>query len=376
MSIRSLSVLVIGGGYAGLSLLLKLADDPQFDLLLIDKNSAFLELTSLHESVHTPLAELKTPYAELADRVGFQFRQGDLSLDKKTLEQWQQQGAIKVANEVIAFDYLVICSGAVGADTNGPLLGLESLKKTDFAVLLQDLLTRSNRRQRILSIVGGGATGLQFLFELDDFLRMQRQPHDVNFIHAGERLLSQLPAGFHRPIENKIKARKGTIMYWPMTRFIAQDEGAVELENIATGKRFRRPSGMTLLLPGVRPQPALETNAYGQLEIDGRELPPIFAAGDCAHYQGPGLNTLTAQAAVHKAKQVATNIRRHAAGQRLLTYDYRELGYFVSLGPWDGIGWMGSPSNRLAGVSAYAAKNAIEARFKLFLEGGYDTYIV
>ena len=99
----------------------------------------------------------------------------------------------------------------------------------------------------------------------------------------------------------------------------------------------------------------------------------LFAAGDCARYAGGGLDAMTAQAAVRKGKLVAENIRRLSRHEPLAAYDYQALGYFLSLGPLDGIGWLGSPGNILSGAPAFTVKIAVEAQFNLFLRG-VDTY--
>ncbi len=142
------------------------------------------------------------------------------------------------------------------------------------------------------------------------------------------------------------------------------------------GARLQFRSPLTLLLGGLIPTPLeLECNAFGQVLVQGSPLPSIFAAGDCARYPAPGLDSLTAQAAVRKGRLVAENILRLAAGMRPLAYDYRELGYFLSLGSLDGIGWLLSRASVLKGTPALAVKQAIEAQFQLLLRG-VDTYLV
>ena len=376
-------VIVIGGGYAGLAAVLYLSKTAAFDVLLIDRNESFLELTQLHKTVHSSLSVLQTPYSSLAKTIGFRYLRKDLPVDGAALRVWQAQGAIASSKELFPFDYLIICTGACahpleagspGAAVGKQLLNLEHLKQSGLQTYLQTFLKQNAPEQRVLSIVGGGASGVQFLFELDDYLRTKREQCLLNFIHAEDRLLTGFPESFHEHVRSLLRSRNGTIEYLPATRFIAQSDESIMLASMTGDKRFTRASHLTLLFPGVSPQPlGCETDPQGRVFFHGEASPNIFAAGDCSIYAGSGLNALTAQAAVRKAKLVAANVECLAKGRALHNYDYQALGYFVGLGTWDGIGWLLAESNTLAGLPAFAIKSAVEKQFSLLLTG-IDAY--
>ena len=376
-------VIVIGGGYAGLAAVLRLAKTGAFDVLLVDRNESFLELTQLHKTVHSSLSVLQTSYSTLAKTVGFRYLQKDLSVDSNTLRVWQENGTIALGKELFPFDYLIICTGAraypLEAGSSCVVIGkrlfsLEHLKQSGLQGYVQRFLKQNPPEERALSIVGGGASGIQFLFELDDYFRTKREQCLLNLIHAEERLLSGFSESFNKHVQSLLRSRNGTIEYLPATRFIAQTEKTIILASVSDHRQFTRASHLTLLFPGVAPQPfAFETDPQGRMFLQGEASPNIFAAGDCSIYAGSGLNALTAQAAVRKAKLVATNVECLASGQGLHHYDYQALGYFVSLGIWDGIGWLLAENNTLTGMPAFAIKNAVEKQFGLLLKG-VDTY--
>ena len=108
--------------------------------------------------------------------------------------------------------------------------------------------------------------------------------------------------------------------------------------------------------------------------MDNDELESVYAVGDCTKYAGQGLNSSSAQAAVRKGKLVAQNLNRKSTGKDLKQYTYKELGYFLSLGPGDGVGWMIHPDNVLSGPPAMVVKETIEAQYDLFIRG-FDTYL-
>ena len=238
--------------------------------------------------------------------------------------------------------------------------------------MLDGWISAAATRQIELSFVGAGATGLQVLFELQEELRSKRVDHKLRLIDLGDRLAAGLPDGVHRYIHRKL--RRAGIDYLPETEFLGQKDGQVLLAERNGGREHRLPSMATLLFPGVQRAPfALQNNACGQVEIDGQLLPEVFSAGDCADYAGSGLNQLTAQAAVRKAKLVAQNIRSLSAGRGLRRYRYREKGYLLSLGPVDAVGWLGLRGNLVKGFAASVLKEASESQYNLYL-AGVDTY--
>ena len=360
-------VIVIGGGYAGLAVALYLSQTVAFDVLLIDRNESFLDLAQLHKTVHSSLSAVQIPYSLLAKTMGFRFLRKDAPVDKNVLEDWQTQGAVALGKKLFPFDYLVICTGARAypleaasphAVVGNRLLNLEHLKRSGLQAHLQAFLEQNAPEQRVLSIVGGGASGVQFLFELDDYLRTKREQCLLNFIHIEDYLLSGFPEPFHKHVQRLLRSRNGTIEYLPATRFVAQSDGSITLASVADDRKFTRTSHLTLLFPGVVPQPfACETDPQGRVYLHAEALPNIFAAGDCSIYAGPGLNALTAQAAVRKGRLVAANVECLAKGRALHGYDYQALGYFVSLGTWDGIGWLLAENNTLTGMPAFAIKS-------------------
>ena len=83
---------------------------------------------------------------------------------------------------------------------------------------------------------------------------------------------------------------------------------------------------------------------------------------------------MSAQIAVRKARIVSRNILNHSQNKSLNPFNYKELGYFISMGGLDGIGWMLFPMNVLFGPPAFVVKELIEKQLDFFITG-LDTYI-
>ncbi|MCR9143519.1 MAG: FAD-dependent oxidoreductase [bacterium] len=382
-------VLILGGGYAGLSAAILLGREKDaFDVTLIDASDSYLSSIQLHRTVHTPLSKLRIDYQSLSSRYNFRFRQERLDFDRSMLPLWVDAGSMPTTDGRIEFDYLCLCTGAgsipIENDTEPALIGarvftLDYLKENSFDKILAEALAHrpgdeaGDVRPMPISIVGGGATGIQFLFELDDHLKKTGRPYLLRLVDLEKKIMASLSSGFHGYVARRMRERK--IEYYPGLRFRRQEDSVLIGENTADDSEVRLDSDMTLLFPGISARPfAMRANRHGQLEVAGNVLSNVLAAGDCVHYDAPGMNAPAAQAAVRKGRLIAENIKRLQSGEKLQSYTYPELGYFLSLGPWDGIGWMLVRFNVLTGIAAFGIKEAIELQFRLFLEG-VDTYI-
>ncbi|UJP03983.1 MAG: FAD-dependent oxidoreductase [Nitrosomonas sp.] len=376
---KRLKVVIAGGGYAGLAALTNLLQfAPDTDITLIDPKTQHLKITHLHETFRYPLADLLVPFADIADRYGCRHIPAALSFDQSALESYQDERQLVLNGEIIDFDYLIVASGCESQehdhDDSGNLLNLHDFATVSGSDLLTRLLDRNDFPQLPISVVGGGATGLQFLFEIKQFLDRIKHKAELRLIHSGEHVLEQFPAGFGAYAESRM--RDMNIAFYPDTYYREQQTGKILLTEKVTEKQFELPSSLTLLFLGKKQRNIFTANAFGQVIVNKKPLSNIFVAGDCSYYQSPGSNTLTAQSAVRKGKLVARNVLRHAGFPGLLEpYLHHELGYVVSLGPSDAVGWLVAEGNLITGIPALTIKEIVEAQYDLLL-AGIDTYLV
>lgn len=364
-------VIVIGGGYAGMAVVIGLRRAaPDAEIHVVDPREHHLKLTQLQQTLRRPLDDIRIPFARLARRYHFTHHRSALSFDEATLRDWQWNKALPLPAGPTPFDYLVIATGAGSRRLPGGrcVYTQEDFCRQEGRSIIDHMLTRTEGRERQFSVVGAGATGVQFLFELNDVLQSRGVDYRLRLLSQSDRLLPGFPRGFHDYILTRL--RQAGVDYLPQTRYRGQRGTQLELENTQTGETQVLPSDLTLLFPGVAPQPyAIQANRYGQALAGDALLPNIFAAGDCARFASRGLNALSAQAAVRKGKQVVANILRLQQKRLPYIYAYDELGYFVSLGSWDGVGWLLLKLNVLSGLAASVIKEAIEAQYDLFVDG-------
>ncbi|MBE0577119.1 MAG: FAD-dependent oxidoreductase [Desulfuromonadales bacterium] len=369
-------VVVLGGGYAGLACLIELyKKDKSLELHLVDADADHCKITNLHKTFQHPLEKFTVSYAELAEKYHFTFHRHRLDFSEQDLARWHQQQKLLLHKAALPYDWLVVATGAapIQLDAGPGNFGQNELRRGEGKVLLESFLEPWAEEPLQISLVGGGATGVQVLFELHEQLRKKRIPNKLRLIDQNQRLAPSLPEGGHKYIAKKL--RWAGIDYLPGTNYLGQTDSQIQLTEMATGHEYTLPSQLTLQFPGVSAAPTtMVTNAYGQVISMGSTLENILSAGDCSRFDSSGLNSLTAQAAVRKGKLVARNIVRLSGGEKPQTYRYQEKGYLVSLGAVDAIGWIGLRCNLVRGFPASVIKDALETQYDLFLDG-VDTYL-
>lgn len=363
-------IIILGGGYAGLAALVALREHRlRAEVLLIDRGSAHIERTRLHELIRHPGSSWQIPFHQLEQRFDCRYLQAEIRFGLEDLERWQQGKTVFIVGQKLAFDYLIVATGS-RSKLPPPLLGAltpDDLAGLDFPAYLRRKLAIASLQHAWITVAGAGASGIQFLFELDAW---RRQWQDETGRGVGLRLVNdgQVVLGqFSRRMQEYAFRRilQASIQYLDHTLLLACEPDRVRLQNKVSSEEQTLPSALTLACLGLAPNPfAFKVNTFGQILSEGRALERVFAAGDCSVFPN-GANTLSAQVAVHKGRLVAENIVRHCLGLALKPYRFRETGYFISLGPADGVGWLDRSENIVTGLPAFFIKQAVETLYEL-----------
>lgn len=375
---KQLKIVIVGGGYAGMAAMTALFRyAPDCKITVIDSCSQHIKITHLHETFRYPLSDLQIPFADLTKRFGFRFIQAKLSVDKINLQQWQIDKQFVLNDEIIDFDYLLITTGCGNKDSK-PVENVLSMQdfinNSGSELLSAKLAQHSDDSEPVISVIGGGATGIQFLFEVKQFLFRKKIRAKLRLIHSKERVLEQFPPGFHTYVESRLHDLD--IEFYPNTYYSNQTSDKIILQDKQTKKEFECRSDLSLLFVGKKQKNIFEANCFGQVTINDSLLKNIFVAGDCSHFNSLGSNSLSAQSAVRKGKLVARNILRHSSVLSFLEpYLHHELGYVVSMGHADAVGWLASEGNVITGLPALTIKELVESQYDLLLMG-IDTYLV
>ena len=369
-------LVVIGGGYAGMASLISFYRHCRgADITLVDPRLDHFKITHLHEQFRQTSTKLKVPFEVLEQRFGFRHVRAAVEYDDDTLLQWQSDRYITVGDEQLSFDYLLLALGTKieKLQSSDQTIDLNDLSGEAFPKVIERLSGLQDSRIPI-SVVGGGPTGIQFLFEIAHWLKSANKQNPLRLIDALDDVLTQ----FKPDLANYVRAGmlELGIEFIPNCLFQSQDGDTILIENKLTGESANLASGLTFIFAGKRSAMALEANAFGQVMLGRTTLSRIFAAGDCSRYRSLGSNTPTAQSAVRKGKVCARNILRHSGKLKIMEpYIHQDLGYVISLGPRDAIGWVGLQANVVAGAPAVVVKELVEAQHELLL-AGIDTYLI
>lgn len=369
------NIIIVGGGYSGIAALVTLKKhSPGSKITMIDPKLHHLKITHLHETFRKSLNSLKVPFKRLEERFGIRHIQSEIIISEENLKRWDEQRHIKVGDENINFDYLLISTGSPTKplQKNQWTCSLDDFTQESGSEILKNLIENNDSEDKIISVVGGGPTGIQFLFEIQQYLQENYPDWKLRLVDADPLPLGRMNSKFGEYV--LIKMAELDVSHHPDSFFEEQTENKIRIKNRYNGTTTELPSAFTFVFIGKSAQQRIDTNWFGQVVINNLSLDRIFAAGDCSEYRLPGSNNQNAQSAVRKGQLAARNILRHSGSLPILEpYLHQNVGYVVSLGATDSIGWLGMEQNIISGTKATALKEVVETQFD-FLLAGTDTY--
>ncbi len=348
-------VVVIGGGFAGMNLV-KMLDENEFQIILLDRNNYHTFIPLLYQAATAGIEpdSIADPLRNLVKRgKDIHFRltkaQGIDPLNKK----------IHTTIEALPYDYLVI---ATGSKTN--YFGNESIQK--YGLPLKTLRNALNMRSKILEslerasftkdpkekalllnfvIVGGGPTGVELAGTLAE-MRKHVLPKDypeLNIAHMRIYLIhshSLLLPGMSE------KAGKRTYEYLhEMGVDIILDNKVTHYDGkivtLSDGEKLE--AGTLIWGAGVQGNDIAgltdATVVKGMYEVDEfnrvKGYEDIFAIGDVALYTSdvypegyPGV----AQVAIQQGRHLARNLKVLSQNQPPTPFRYRHKGTIATIG--------------------------------------------
>ena len=335
-------VVVVGGGFGGLSTALQLASSPGAPpVVLIEPQERFLFLPLLYELLSGELRrwEVAPRYSELLAGRGVAWLQERvLSIDTANRRlRTNGQRELPYSQLVLATGGRPLHTGVPGVEAHA--LGFRSLADVERLQALVERLVQTPRPLQRLVIVGAGASGVELACKLADLLQGAAI---VELIEQGAELLPNSKA-FNREQAQQALLRRDVRLRCG-TRVLAVQAEAIELEAAGGAETLNCDAVIwTGGVAGSVPEltPSLELDGRGRLRCDAElrviGADDLFALGDAAICPGEGDASAgsppaTAQVAFQQARCVATNVLRLQRQQPLERFLWKDLGEMLGLG--------------------------------------------
>jgi len=150
---------------------------PSAEVTLIDPRSDHFKITHLHERFRDPTARIKVPFEVLARRFGFRHVRAAVDFNGETLRQWQIDRHLAIDGQRLPFDYILLATGTKieKISSSDRVVHLDGLSDGQgFQTVIGRLSALEDGRVPI-TVVGGGPTGIQFLFEIAHWLNAEKK---------------------------------------------------------------------------------------------------------------------------------------------------------------------------------------------------------
>lgn len=314
-------VVVVGAGYAGMSAARRLARSDDVSVTLVNSRPDFVERIRLHQLVAGNHAASRPVRDFLPKDVAFVVAHA-VSLDTATQQLWLNDGT---AHD---YDYLVLAVGSRCGPSNIPgaqecayaIDTFEAAKCT--ATRLREL-----ERDAIVTVVGGGLTGIEAAAEL------------AETTHHRIRLITRGPIG--QSLGDRARGCVRTFFARHGVDLIEREsvERVTETSVILSRDRSLA-SGLTIVAPAFEAQDlargsALEVDERGALVVNEALVSvssnTVIGAGDGAVLAGEPIR-MSCQAAIPLGVHAAETALRLIAGREPKPVGRKFVGQCVSLG--------------------------------------------
>lgn len=357
---KRLKVVIVGGGFGGLSAAKKLSGSP-VDVTLIDRKNHHTFQPLLYQVATSALSpgEIAAPLRHILNRA----RNVEVVMDEVTgFDADAHRVLIKHGSE-LQYDYLIVATGARHAyfghddwERNAP--GLKTIE--DAVEIRRRVLLAFEQAEREayltgqhaplnFAIIGGGPTGIELAGAIADIARdaLARDFKAIDTTKARVMLFEGLPrvlSVYPEALSLKAEAQLKELGVEVHTNSLVT---AIESNRIKVGEEWISAS-VTLWATGVAASPlgkALAAQIQGvQVDRAGRvpisaDLslpghPEIFVIGDLSSLKDasgkpvPGLGS----AALQEGKAAAANILRDLQGKQRLPFRYFDKGTMATIG--------------------------------------------
>ncbi len=375
------TIVIVGGGFAGVNLVNQLRNNENFDLILVDKNNYnfFPPLLYQVATGYLETSNISYPFRKLFRGIkNFSFRMG-------TVERViQAQNQLVLDTGTLNYDYLVF---ATGTETN--FFGMENVKKNSVpmktvadAIYMRNTLLNKlekasreeNREERtkLLTIVvaGGGPTGVEIsgmFAEMKrtivpaDYPELMGTPAEIHLVDGLSTVLAPMSEKSQQYTYKSLQKMGVKIHLNSMIKDYVDDKVYfADGQHIVT-KTLIWAAGVTaLVFEGI------EKDSYGKgrrMMVDAYNqvlnTSNIYAIGDtCIQFTDgnfPEGHPQVAQVALQQGENLGKNFKNLSIGKALKAFHYTDKGAMAIIGRNKAVADLPHPKMHFNGFIAWIA---------------------
>ena len=398
-------VIIIGGGFAGVSCAQKLAEHSAFEIVLLDRNN--------YHQFQPLLYQVATGSLSPAN-AAFNLR-SVLSHHENVNVKMTEVVSVNVSTRVARCasgqeyqgDYLVLAAGAEAnffgvpgaAEFAFPLYSLQDAERLRSRLI--EILETADRQGEAVSelmrvvVVGGGATGVEVAGAIADVFRNEPRYiyKDIDLSKIRVTLLDRAPnvlGPFSRKsqeyaakvlTERGVELRVGVSVKEVARESVLLGDGTRVAASLVVWAGGLKASALSGKL-GIQPGRGGRIDVSSDLSVTG--LPGVFALGDFANFstsEGDVLPQL-ASVAQQAGRHCAANIIAHSTGREMQPFEYFDKGIMAMVGRNAAVAEVGAGHHVLTGPLAFAAwlgvhallLTTLRARMEAFMQWAWEYF--
>lgn len=335
-------ILIIGGGYSGVSLIDKLKKFDELEIILIDKSDSHLLQTHIHKylSGHYKKEDILFDYDKFCKKNSLKFIKDEV----KNINYDENYVSTK-SNLLISYDYIIIATGSLSIFPNQIknvrkyTKDIKNIDNLDFYRDKFHKLMNTNPKNKNILVVGGGVSGVQIACELAYTLRennLNKYNIQVTIVEGMNTILPGMDEILIKKAENRCRDLGINII----TNLFASE---VLEDKLTLSNNISLDYDLLIFVVGVIgnniEENNVDLNQRNQIVIDEyynvSGFKNAYCIGDIAQaidvntkfYQTP-----TAQGARMQAELIAKNILNSIKGKKLYKNNISNKGIFIDLG--------------------------------------------
>ena len=347
-------VVIVGGGFGGLWAARTLARVP-VHVVVVDRNNYHTFFPLLYQVAAAELEpeEITYPVRGILRKMP----NAQFAMAEVTEIDFEKQ-VVETDGPAFPYDFLILATGSTTHFFGVPGAAEHAfpLRTMDQAIALRNHILRGferavqerdpERRKRLLTftIVGGGATGVEFagaLAELiyrplkRDYPTLDFQEVRVVLLEAAGNLLPTFPEKFREYARTRLGEKGIKVRLQAVVTRVSPDSVSLEEGEVI-------PTETVVWTAGVRGDPCAEVSGLptarnGRITVlptlQVPNYPNVYVIGDLAYLEEGGYPIpMVAPVAIQQGVLAAKNILRQLSGEPLQPFHYRDRGMMATIG--------------------------------------------